>query len=177
MDWRHALTNETRWQPTTREAYAWQILSFEGWLGPMPCTTAAMETWLAHRRDAGISASQLRQAHGALTWLAERLGLRAPRLVDHGPVVHLWEALAWRLHDEHGLSPVQLARLRVAHVDGPLLRYGRRPVRLSALLSEGLTRVTAGKALSAPLFADDRGRPLSPRRLGQTLRRAARGLT
>ena len=177
MEWRHALKNETRWRPSTREAYAWQLMSFEGWLGSVPCTTEQMEAWLVTRSDAGLSATQLRQAHGAMVWLAGFLGMRAPVPPDTEPVVQLWEAVAWRLHREHGLSPAQLTRLRVAHLDGQLLRYGRRPVRLSSPLGAGLSQITVGRPLSAPLFADERGRPLSPRRLGQHLRRAARGLT
>jgi hypothetical protein len=175
MDWRNAL-HDTEWTHTTRKAYAWQLLAFEGWLGGTPPTTGHMEAWLRSRSDTGVSEPQLRQAHRALTWLAALRGLRRPQRPDPSHVEPtLWEAVAWRLHTDHGLSPAQLSRLRVAHVDGELLRYGRRPVRLSGRLTVGLGEVTRGRALSAPLFSDGQGRPLSARRLGQHLRKVARG--
>jgi len=174
MDWRHAL-HETDWSPTTRKAYAWQLLAFEGWLAGAHRTTTGMEAWLRTRSDAGVSASQLRQAQRALAWLARLDEHRIPRLPDPSDVEPaLWEAVAWRLHHDHGLSPAQLGRLRVVHLDGHLLRYGRRPVRLSGRLTEGLEAITRGRALSSPIFSDTRGRPLSPRRLGQLLRKLAR---
>ncbi len=174
MDWRHAL-HETEWSAATRKAYAWQLLSFEGWLAGAHPTTARMEAWLRTRSDAGVSTSQLRQAQQALAWIARLDKHPAPRLPDPSDVdPALWEAVAWRLHHDHGLSPGQLGRLRVVHVDGCVLRYGRRPVRLSQNLTEGLAVITRGRALSAPIFTDARGRALSPRRLGQHLRKLAR---
>jgi hypothetical protein len=175
MDWRAALHTETHWSQATREAYAWHLSSFEGWLGGLHPTTQAMNTFLEGRLEAGVSASALRQCSRALSWAAAIWNLDAPTLPGQtSEVVQLWEAVLWRLHTWHGLSAQQLSRLRVHHVEGRVLRYGHRPVRLTAQVELGLRRVAEGRALSAPLFADAGGRALSARRLGQHLRRVER---
>ena len=173
--WRTALRAESKWTMATQRAYAWHLERFEGWLGSLRPTSEHMTAFLEGRLEAGVSRETLRQAHCALSWAAALWQLEAPALPQGQPAdVELWEALLWRLHTAHGLSPQQLARLRVHHVDGSVLRYGRRPVRLSGALREGLRRVAHGRALTAPLFSDPRGRPLSPRRLGQHIRRVER---